>query len=1078
MKAAEQKFSYSPSVNILRDKGKVLRYVKTYNGQRAFEQIISLAPTGARTFSLVGAYGSGKSTFLWAIAESANRDKQYFDNFDYLLKGFVKNEFLDLIGEFRSITDVFAELLKCESGKVIDALSSYADKLRSKGTALIIRIDEFGKFLEFAAKTSPGSEFYFLQQLAELANDQQRNIILITTLHQDFAAYAYHLSERQRNEWLKVKGRFKEINFNEPAEQLLLLASNRLSEIDYNIEDAILVDLLALVKDAKAFPLSDYFSLEVARNLSPIEILAGSVLTLSLQRYAQNERSLFSFIESRDFRGLEKFLENPDASLYNLVHVHDYLIYHYYNQLTTKDSVDYRSWRLIRENLESADGLFEGSLLIEASQLIKVIGLLNMFSKASIIIDEKFLIGYCRLILGQKDTEEVLRKLSQKKLIRFRKHSNRFILFEGTDVDIEHAIDEAGNIVGNVANISHLLNQYFKFPVIPAKKFQIEYGTPRFFEIKVSDEPINEIPRGERDGFVNLIFPTSISEEEVRKYSQNNTEAILYVYYSNTARIKEEITQIEKVKQAKSKYNDDRNAKYEFDQIISHHENLLRYLVLDNFYTADQLYVSFYFRGEKIDEIRNRRSLNHYLSEIARSTYSSTPHFLNEMLNKTKLSTPIITARKILLAKLIDNVSEENIGFNSKLFPPEKTIYLSLVKDKGFHRLIEGTWQLADPTDDSFNAVWESFDLFLNNAKHAKLSVQELVEMLLAKPLKLKRGLVDFLVPLFLIIRQSDFAFFNQDGFVPKLSGELLDLVIKKPSDYSVKSFSSAGINLSVFNKYRLLLNQKEDSKTTNTGYIETIRPFLAFYSGLPDYAQQTKKISKEAIALRHAIRESTDPEKTFFEDFPRAIGYSLKELDDDQAKLERYFLELRQAITDIRMSYQNLLLRFEGFILQEIVGDESLSFELWKEKIQIRFKNIKSYIVPAHLKVFLQRIYSNIDDKNTWLSSIAHAAIGKQLEEFNDQEELVLYSKFKNWIHELDNFSDMQKVGTEDNLQQSLRVEITTLEKGVLKQVLTVPKSKEKEIANVQKRMSKELTEDKNLNIFILTRMLNELIR
>jgi len=38
-------------------------------------------------------------------------------------------------------------------------------------------------------------------------------------------SYAYSLSKTQQQEWTKVKGRFREITFNEPVEQLLFLAN-------------------------------------------------------------------------------------------------------------------------------------------------------------------------------------------------------------------------------------------------------------------------------------------------------------------------------------------------------------------------------------------------------------------------------------------------------------------------------------------------------------------------------------------------------------------------------------------------------------------------------------------------------------------------------------------------------------------------------------------------------------------------------------------------------------------------------------------------------------------------------------
>lgn len=82
--------------------------------------------------------------------------------------------------------------------------------------------------MEYAAKNNPEKELYLWQQFTEFINDADRNAILLTTLHQNFNSYARGLSESQRNEWTKVKGRFKEIVFNEPVEQLLYLAAKRI----------------------------------------------------------------------------------------------------------------------------------------------------------------------------------------------------------------------------------------------------------------------------------------------------------------------------------------------------------------------------------------------------------------------------------------------------------------------------------------------------------------------------------------------------------------------------------------------------------------------------------------------------------------------------------------------------------------------------------------------------------------------------------------------------------------------------------------------------------------------------------
>ena len=73
-------------------------------------------------------------------------------------------------------------------------------------------IDEFGKYLEHAAKHNPEAELYFIQQLAEIANEKESSLYLITTLHQSFDSYAFGLNLQQRKEWDKVSGRLKKFH--------------------------------------------------------------------------------------------------------------------------------------------------------------------------------------------------------------------------------------------------------------------------------------------------------------------------------------------------------------------------------------------------------------------------------------------------------------------------------------------------------------------------------------------------------------------------------------------------------------------------------------------------------------------------------------------------------------------------------------------------------------------------------------------------------------------------------------------------------------------------------------------------
>ena len=108
------------------------------------------------------------------------------------------------------------------------------------------------------------------------------------------------------------------------------------------------------------------------------------------------------------------------------------------------------------------EGLFSDSVNHRnAESIIKVIGLLNIFANASAKLDPHFYKEYCKHALGIKNAEEILNDLEKKKIIRYVNHNLKYILFEGTDLDIEIAIDDAGRLVEKVTNVVNHLNQYF-----------------------------------------------------------------------------------------------------------------------------------------------------------------------------------------------------------------------------------------------------------------------------------------------------------------------------------------------------------------------------------------------------------------------------------------------------------------------------------------------------------------------------------------------------------------------------------------------------------------------------------------
>lgn len=1071
---------FSLSVNIIRDADVALNYIPTPNARQVFNQLINDYQTGIRSFNIVGAYGTGKSSFLWAFEKNINQKQDYFSPLNGTFRALKEFEFFRFVGEFGSLIQAFAKRFGVNrkdftTEELIQHLDKYYKSLQESSKGLVILVDEFGKILEYAAKNNPENELYFIQQMAEYVNDSKKNIFFVTTLHQDFNGYARGLTKTQQNEWDKVKGRLKEITFNEPVEQLLFLASKKLTELNIGKKDKNFSRLFKSIEVAKAFPLKDYFSESFAEKLLPFDILSSAILTLALQKYGQNERSLFSFIESNDNLGIKDF-NLQKAPYYNLSSVYDYLIHNYYSFLTTKYNPHYTQWAAIRTALERTEGLLNENLS-DAHRLVKSIGLLNIFASASARINKDFLSDYGKYSLGVNEPERIIKALEGLKIVRFVKHSNKYILFEGTDLDIELAIDDAGNLVERVTNVVHHLNQYFDFPYISAKAAYYERGTPRFFAFHLSEIPEQPPLESEIDGFINLVFSDSIKEKEIREASEKCEEAILYGWYKNTNEIRNLIFEVEKINKVRENHFEDRVAVRELESILQHQIKLLNHYVLGNIY-SEQSPVIWYFKGER-KKITDQKSLNQLLSKICEDVYPYTPVYRNEMVNKTKISGVIATARKNFVKALVENWSKRDLGFEEGKFPPEKTIYLSLLRETGIHRESIDGFILGDPTNEDFelSPLWQECESFLKSTCQGKRNLHELTDRLLSRPFKLKKGFLDFWLLAFLFVKREDFALFGKDDYIPFLSAETLDLVSREPADYEIKAFDIEGVKLNLFNRYRSLLNQTRENKPSGKSFIETIRPFLIFYKQLPEYAKNTKRLSKKTLALREAIAYAKDPEESFFENFPKALGYNIVQLQKSQNELEAYVHNLEISIREIRTCYEELVNRAETFLLEEIIG-EKLNFPNYKIVLQGRFKSLKKHLLLPYQKVFHQRVMSELDDRKSWLNSIAQASIGKSLDVISDEDEKLLYEKLKDIVHELDNLCEISKSGFDEIKEIAFKLEITSFVEGLKKNLVRLPKSKNKELVQLQSVIKTKLSNDKQLNIATLTKLLEELLR
>lgn len=1067
---------FTTSTNIIRDTDRELKYIPTPNAIRISNQISNDFKQGVRSFNIIGSYGTGKSSFLWAIEQTLKASTSYFG---LNMISNPKVGFIKIVGEYQSLRLSFIDTLEINDENTStenifsEIYNRYYD-LGKKNPLLVIEIDEFGKFLEYASNNEPEKELYFIQQLAEFINNSDNNIVLFTTVHQNFDAYAIHLESSQRQEWTKVKGRFKEITFNEPVEQLLLLASEYMEEKQSTSKkDKEINELVRLLSNSKAFIVNEDYIKSIATKLYPLDSISAYVLTLSLQKYGQNERSLFSFLESTDHTGLYQHSILNDG-FYSIAEVYDFLIQNYFSFLNSRYNPDFSAWKSIRISLEKVESLFDKNLL-DYEKLIKTIGLLSIFAQAGSYINRDFLIKYAQKSLGIRYAEKLIEDLEIKKVILYRNYNNRYILFEGTDLDIPTALYEAGNKIDDITDVVTLLNKNYSLAPVLAKRAMFETGTPRLFEYKISSQPISTKPIGDVDGFINLVFNEKNILNEIQEISSANQEAILYCYYLKSKEIKDLLFEIEKTRKVIEENPDDKVAVTELKNIVLHQRNLLNHKILNSLF-GDNSSVLWVFNGE-LKELKSQKEFNVFLSEICQTIYNKTPYFNSELVNKHKISTSIHTAKRNYFRALANEWDVPQLGFPIDKFPPEKTIYLSLLENNGIKLCDDESSSIIEPhNENGFYDLWSASVAFLDSAKLSKRKVTEFVELLNNKPFKLKQGFIDFWIPTFLFIKRDEYALFNESIYTPVINEDILERLSKIPEDFEVKSFALEGVKLDIFNSYRKFLNIDLNQNGNAQTFIETIKPFLVFYRGLPEYSKQTKRLSKESISIREAIANSKDPEQSFFEDFPTALGYSVSKIQKDRTELQHFIIQLQDSIKEVRNSFDELVNRFETFV-QDKYFDKAIAFEDYKKEFQKRYKNLHRHLLLNSQKSFVQRVDSQIEDKKAWLSSLAQSLIGRTLEKFKDEDELILYDKFSEMILSLDSLNRISKSKFDEDKEIALDVQINSFGEEMANKVIRLPKSKSKQVEKLEEKIKELLSKDKSIDLAAIATVLKDLL-
>ena len=373
-----------------------------------------------------------------------------------------------------------------ELSQFVNALTLVCAQLRRSGhfAGILIVVDELGKFLEYAARSPEQADVFVLQELAE-ATTQGCGLAVVTILHQAFDRYAAGLRASIRDEWAKIQGRFEDVAFQEPSEQLLLLIGEAVQHTDDAVTRQLRKRAKKLAEQAWQLGLAPsglnqrefVKALLRCAPLHPISVLA---LARLCKKFGQNQRSLFAFLVSREPHSFSSFLENDnrESIFYRLPSLYDYVAENFGAGLSVGDNAT--RWAEVQSALDRSA---KASTL--EIQTIKVVGLLTAIGASGNVRASGELVEFA---LGgdPRETRAAVEALVRASVLVHRKHSGAFALWQGSDVDIEARSRDAQRKLDASLMSSKVSLSFHPRPLI-AKRHSYQTGTLRYFEVRFAN---------------------------------------------------------------------------------------------------------------------------------------------------------------------------------------------------------------------------------------------------------------------------------------------------------------------------------------------------------------------------------------------------------------------------------------------------------------------------------------------------------------------------------------------------------------------------------------------------------------
>ncbi|SDN05100.1 hypothetical protein [Actinacidiphila guanduensis] len=957
----------------------------------------------------------------------------------------------------KSVSTALARCLDPSTAQPQDIIAAVAALCAQQPLLLIV--DEFGKTLEHLAGNSQFAtakeDLFLLQELAERsAGPKGLPLFMVTLQHLSFTDYAAQSSELQTREWAKIQGRFESVTFIPHLGDSVQLMRRRLDQSGVAETGQKLISAYAQAAEEawREHGLNDVVVLAAQdfKDLYPLHPLTAIAAPFLASQIGQHDRSLSGFLNNDEphtvRRSLDSFSKAKPrrASTVKLPQLYDFFLDSGRTSLLASSNAS--RWIEIESRITQANGLSTVD-----QDLLRTIGMLNLIDEDGALRATAAMIYFAlhepteaAVAKEFSALEEQLQDLVERGFLVHRRFNGEYRLWRGTDVDIDARLREAHGHLDEPTVIQRL-GDYLPLAVAAGRHSQIT-GMLRALFVQVTSAQTKAITGPDEladhaDGL--LVFHLGTVDD--RPVVESTLPVVLGVTEEPglVLRAAFNLVALEELQLDKTL---DAVARREISERTSMAKRELLQLLGAAFFPPTsratwRLWRSGIAADSEVGEVIEGRSLSGLASIACDRVFPATPHIRNEMLGRHELTSQGAKARRELLTAMLLKSGEQYLGI--QLYPAERAMYSGALAYMGLHRenggarddtstsLLPYGFSRPGPAQEHTRPVWEALEDALSQANE-RTSLEQIVRVLMMPPYGVKAGVVPLLVVTALIVRSQDVALFEDGSYLPRLTPDVVERMVKAPGRFSVKATPVGdGLRHSVVKNLSqaLKVEPPRSQALRNPALLAVTRALMERVMVLTPYARRTRRISKDAIAVRSALFAAQDPDELLFQALPRALG--LDPITPEQRKSttgnKGYVERLTAAVDEISGADRALRTQVIETIAKEFRLPTALP-EL-RRALASRLKGFAGVALNLELRGFVAIALNEALPDEDWLDPmivrLSHAALG----DWSDNDVTVFPRKVREMASALDRVSHLYKSNEPaDTSQEEVEARLLTL--------------------------------------------------